>query len=44
MEGSFKKAKKTYLHMVQSVQISRRPSKAMKVDNPAINFTEEDAR
>ena len=30
--------------MVQSVQISRRPSKAMKVDNPAINFTEEDAR
>ena len=30
--------------MVQSIQISKRPSKATKVNNPAISFTEEDAR
>ena len=30
--------------MVQSIQISKRPPKATKVNNPAINFTEEDAR
>ena len=42
--GSFKKARKTYLRMMQSVQIFGRPPKAMKVDNPTINFIEEDAR
>ena len=30
--------------MVQSIQISKRPPKATKVNNPAISFTEEDAR
>ena len=44
MAGSFKKARKMYLQMVQSVQISRRPPKATKVDGPAISFIEEDAR
>lgn len=44
MAGSSKKARKTYLHMVQSVQISKRPPKATKVDNPAISFIKENAR
>lgn len=44
MAGSAKKARKTYLRMVQSVQIFRKPSKATKVDNPVISFTEDDAR
>ena len=44
MAGSSKKAKKTYLRMVQSVQISGRPPKATKVNNPAINFIKEDDR
>ena len=29
-----------YLCMVQSIQISKRPPKATKVNNPAINFIE----
>ena len=44
MAGSFKKARKMYLQMVQSVQISGRLPKATRVDSPAISFTEEDAR
>ena len=44
MVGSSKKVSKTYLRMVQSVQISRRPLKATKIDSPTINFTEEDVR
>ena len=44
MVGSSKKVRKTYLRMVQSVHISRRPLKATKIDIPAINFIEEDAR
>ena len=44
MAGSSKKARNTYLHMVQSVQISKRPLKATKVNNLAIIFSEEDAR
>ena len=44
MAGSSKKARKTYLQMVQSIQISVRPPKTTKVDNLAISFTEEDAR
>ena len=43
MANSSKKARKTYLWMVQSVQISKRPPKMTRVDNPTINFTEEDA-
>lgn len=44
MVGSSKKVRKTYLRMVQSVQISRRPLKATKIDSLAIKFTEEDVR
>ena len=44
MVGSSKKARKTYLHMVQSIQIFRLPLKAVRVDNPVISFTENDAR
>ena len=44
MAGLSKQARKTYLHMVQSVQISKQPPKATRVDNPTINFTKEDAR
>ena len=44
MAGSSKKARKMYLQMVQSVQISRRLPKVTRVDGPAISFTEEDAR
>ena len=44
MAGSSKKARKTYLRMVQRVQISKQRPKATRVDDPAINFTEEDAR
>ena len=43
LAGSSKKAKKTYLWMVQSVQISGQQSKMTRVDNPTINFMEEDA-
>jgi len=42
--GSSKKARKTYLRMVQSVQISRWPPKLARVDNPVISFIEDDAR
>ena len=44
MAGSSKKARKMYLRMVQSVQISERSPKMTRFDNPAISFTEEDAR
>ena len=44
MAGSSKKARKTYLCMVQSIQIFGRPPKATKIDNPAICFMEENAR
>ena len=44
LAGSSKKARKMYLQMVQSIQILGRPSKATRVDNPAISFIEEDAR
>ena len=43
MASSSKKARKTYLRMVQSVQISGWPPKMTRVDNPAISFMEEDA-
>ena len=44
MVGSSKKAKKTYLRMVQSIQIFEQSPKVTRVDNPAISLTEEDAR
>ena len=44
MTRSSKKASKTYLRMVQSVQIFGRPPKTTKANNPTISFTEEDAR
>ena len=44
MTGSSRKARKTYLRMVQSVKITGRLPKLMRVDDPTINFTEENAR
>ena len=44
MVGSFKKVRKTYLQMVQCIQISRRLPKMTKVDKPAISFIEEDVQ
>ena len=44
MAGSSKKARKTYLRIVQSVQFSGWPPKATRVDNPTISYIEEDAR
>ena len=41
---SSSKAKKTYLQVVQNVQLSRRPPTMIKEDEPAIVFTNEDAR
>ena len=43
MVGSSKKARKSYLRMVQSVQISGWPLKATRVGSPVI-FIEDDAR
>ena len=42
--GSFKKARKTYLRMVQNVQLTGFIPKMARVDNPIIGFSEEDAR
>ena len=42
--NSFKKARKTYLRMVQNIQLTRYAPKMARVDNPVIGFTEEDAR
>ena len=42
--GISSKAKKTYLQEVQNVQISRRPPMVTREDEPAIIFTNEDAR
>ena len=42
--GSLSKTKKTYLQVVQNVQLTGRPPRASKVDEPAITFTDEDAR
>ena len=44
MVGTSKKARKTYLRMVQSVQISRQPPQATRLNNLAIGFSEEDAK
>ena len=41
--SSFKKARKTYLWMVQNIQLTGYALKMAKVDNPVIGFIEEDA-
>ena len=42
--GSSKKARKTYLRMVQNVQLAGFVPKITRVDNPIIGFSDEDAR
>ena len=42
MANASKNERKTYLRMVQSVQIFGRLTKMTRVDNPTISFTEED--
>ena len=42
--GSSKKARKTYLRMVHSVQLTGFVPKIPRIDNPVIKFSEEDAR
>jgi len=41
--GSLSKAKKTYLRVVQNVQLFGRPPRTFKEDEPAIIFTNKDA-
>ena len=41
--GSFKKARKTYLKMVQNVQLTGFVPKMALIDNPIIGFSEENA-
>ena len=41
--SSFRKARKTYLRMVQNVQLTGFVLKMAQIDNPVIGFTEEDA-
>ena len=43
MAGSSKKARKTYLWMMQSMQITSHLPKLARVYGPTINFTEDDA-
>ena len=38
------RSKKTYFQVVQNVQLIGRPLRALKTDEPAITFTNEDAR
>jgi len=42
--SSSRKARKTYLRMVQNVQLTGFIPKMAWIDNPIIGFTEEDAR
>ena len=42
--GSSKKARKTFLRMVQSVQLTGFVPKIARVNNPIIGFSKEDAR
>ena len=42
--GFSRKARKTYLRMVQNVQLTGFVPKIARVDNPIIGFSEEDAR
>ena len=41
--GSSKKTRKTYLRMVQNVQLTGSVPKMMRIDNPIIGFSKEDA-
>ena len=41
--GSSKKARKTYLRMVQNVQLTSLILKIVRINNPIIEFLEEDA-
>ena len=41
---SSSKAKKTYLQVFQSVQLTDHPLRTSRVDEPAITFTDEDVR
>ena len=41
---SSKKACKTYLKIVQNVQLTSSVPKMLRIDNPVIEFLEEDAR
>ena len=41
---SSKKARKTYLKMVYNVQLTGSVNKMAQIDNPVIEFLEEDAR
>ena len=42
--GSSKKARKTYLRMVHRVQLTGSIPKMSRINNPVINFSEDDAR
>ena len=42
--GSSKKARKTYLRMVQNVQLTGNVPKMAQINNPVIGFSEEDTR
>ena len=42
--GSLKKARKTYLRMVHSVQLTGSVPEMLQIDNPVIKFLEDDAR
>lgn len=44
LTGSSSKAKKTYLRVVQNFQLTGRSPRTFRVDEPAITFTNEDAR
>ena len=44
MVGSLRKARRTYLQMVQNVQLTSRPLKLTRMDDPVISFIEKDAR
>ena len=41
--GQTSKSKKTYLKVVQNVQLSRRSPKTIRIDEPTISFTDEEA-
>ena len=41
--GSSKKARKTYFRMIQNVQLTSFILKMVQIDNPVIEFSEEDA-
>ena len=42
--SSSKKARKTYLRMVQNIQLTGYAPKMVQVNNPIIGFTKEDAQ